>query len=43
MACTWKLAKKGYNKRVLRRGVGVWKAGDQAVEWREEYKRFFGV
>ncbi|MDH3226558.1 MAG: hypothetical protein OEM67_05655 [Thermoleophilia bacterium] len=43
MACNWKLAKQGYNKRVLRRGVGVWRAGDQAVEWREEYKRFFAV
>jgi len=43
MACNWALAKKGYNKRVLKRGVGVWKAGNQAAEWREEYKKFFGL
>ena len=43
MGCNWKLAKRGYNKRALRRGVGVWNAGDGAAEWRDRYKAFFGI
>lgn len=43
MACNWKLAKRGYNLRVLNRGVGVYGAGAQAAAWRDHYRAHFGI
>jgi hypothetical protein len=43
MACNWKLAKRGYNLRVLSRGVGVYNANSQAAQWRQMFKAHFGI
>ena len=42
MQCTWKLAKGFKNRRYLNNGPGVWRAGTQAVEFKNEYRVYFG-